>query len=137
MATKSVNTAIEDCKSCIDNKKSFVLQGGAGSGKTETLKELLIYINQTNPKAKVMCITHTNVAVNEILSRTGNAFPVSTIHSFLNSLIKDYKKNIHTVIGELFYIPEFITLEKAETIRKMSTSAISLCMKNMPIDIIK
>ena len=73
MATDSVITAIDQCKKCIDEKRSFVLQGGAGSGKTESLKELLIYINQTNPKAKVMCITHTNVAVNEILSRTGNA----------------------------------------------------------------
>ena len=116
MATDSVITAIDQCKKCIDEKRSFVLQGGAGSGKTESLKELLIYINQTNPKAKVMCITHTNVAVNEILSRTGNAFPVSTIHSFLNSLIKDYKKNIHTVIGDLFYIPEFVATEKTEEI---------------------
>ncbi len=116
MAASSVITAIEHCKKCIDAKKSFVLQGGAGSGKTETLKELLIYINQTNPKAKVMCITHTNVAVDEILSRTGNAFPVSTIHSFLNSLIKDYKKNIYTVIGELFYVPQFISSEKTDDI---------------------
>lgn len=116
MATDSVITAIDQCKKCIDKKRSFVLQGGAGSGKTESLKELLIYINQTNPKAKVMCITHTNVAVNEILSRTGNAFPVSTIHSFLNSLIKDYKKNIHTVIGELFFIPEFVAAEKTEDV---------------------
>lgn len=116
MATDSVITAIDQCKKCIDERRSFVLQGGAGSGKTESLKELLIYINQTNPKAKVMCITHTNVAVNEILSRTGNAFPVSTIHSFLNSLIKDYKKNIHTVIGELFFIPEFVAAEKTEEV---------------------
>lgn len=107
---------MDQCKKCIDNKRSFVLQGGAGSGKTESLKELLIYISQTNPKAIVMCITHTNVAVNEIQSRTGNAFPVSTIHSFLNSLIKDYKKNIHTVIGELFLIPEFVASEKNEDI---------------------
>lgn len=116
MATETTITAVDQCKKCIDNKKSFVLQGGAGSGKTESLKELLIYISQTNPKAKVMCITHTNVAVNEIQSRTGNAFPVSTIHSFLNSLIKDYKKNIHTVIGELFLIPEFVASEKNDDI---------------------
>lgn len=116
MATEATITAVDQCKKCIDNKRSFVLQGGAGSGKTEALKELLIYISQTNPKAKVICITHTNVAVNEIQSRTGNAFPVSTIHSFLNSLIKDYKKNIHTVIGELFLIPEFVASEKNEDI---------------------
>lgn len=116
MATETTITAVDQCKKCIDDKRSFVLQGGAGSGKTESLKELLVYINHTNPKAKVMCITHTNVAVNEILSRTGNAFPVSTIHSFLNSLIKDYKKNIHTVIGKLFFIPEFDAAEKTEDI---------------------
>lgn len=116
MATEAVITAMDQCKNCINDKKSFVLQGGAGSGKTEALKQLLVYINQTKPKARVMCITHTNVAVNEILSRTGNTFPVSTIHSFLNSLIKEYKKNIHTVIGELFYIPEFISAEKADEI---------------------
>lgn len=116
MATETTITAVDLCKICIDNKRSFVLQGGAGSGKTESLKELLIYINQTNPKAKVMCITHTNVAVNEILSRTGNTFPVSTIHSFLNNLIKDYKRNLHAVIGELFYIPEFVAAEKTEDV---------------------
>ena len=116
MATDSAINAIDQCKKCIDEKRSFVLQGGAGSGKTESLKELLIYIKQTNPQAKVMCITHTNVAVNEILSRTGNAFPVSTIHSFLNSLIKDYKKNIYAVIGELFFIPEFDIAEKPEAV---------------------
>lgn len=116
MATDSLIKAIDQCKKCIDEKISFVLQGGAGSGKTESLKELLIYINQTNPKAKVMCITHTNVAVNEIQSRTGNAFPVSTIHSFLNGLVKDYKKNIHTIIGELFFIPEFVATEKTENV---------------------
>lgn len=114
MATETVMEPIDQCKKCIEEKKSFVLQGGAGSGKTELLKNLLLFINQTNPKAKVMCITHTNVAVDEILSRTGNAFPVSTIHSFLNSLIKDYKKNIYNVIGKLFYLPLKTSVARTE-----------------------
>lgn len=116
MAANPVINALDQCKNCIDAQKSFVLQGGAGSGKTESLKELLIHINRNNPKARVMCITHTNVAVNEIISRTGNAFPVSTIHSFLNNLIKDYKKNIYSVIGELFYIPLFVRDEKPDDV---------------------
>ena len=98
-------TAIERCKECLYAEKSFVLQGGAGSGKTETLKELLSYLVSTRPEARVICITHTNVAADEIMSRTGDVFPVSTIHSFLGTLIKDYKKNIHAVIGDLFYVP--------------------------------
>lgn len=116
MAAEKVIEPIDQCKKCIEEKKSFVLQGGAGSGKTELLKNLLLFINQTNPKAKVMCITHTNVAVDEILSRTGNAFPVSTIHSFLNSLIKDYKKNIYNVIGKLFYLPLKTSVARTEDI---------------------
>ena len=51
MATETTIAAVEQCKKCIDNKSIFVLQGGAGRGKTESLKELLIYSSQTNPKA--------------------------------------------------------------------------------------
>ena len=42
MASETTITAMDQCKKCIDDKTSFVLQGGAGSGKTESLKELLI-----------------------------------------------------------------------------------------------
>lgn len=122
MAAESRNTAVEECKKCIDMQKSFVLHGGAGSGKTQSLKELLVYLKQSNSKAKVMCITHTNVAVEEILSRTGNAFPVSTIHSFVNSLIKDYKINIYTIIGKLFYIHQVMVEEKVGDISEKEYS---------------
>ncbi|MBE6716455.1 MAG: hypothetical protein E7573_06005 [Ruminococcaceae bacterium] len=71
MAAKTVN-ALDSCKQCIDLRKSFILQGGAGSGKTESLKELLLYIKQTHPDARVICITHTNAAVDEIISRVGD-----------------------------------------------------------------
>lgn len=108
MATRTVDKAVEECKNCLINNTSFVLQGGAGSGKTESLKVLLNYLNSSKPNSKVMCITHTNVAVDEILSRTNSIYPASTIHSFLNNLIKDYKKNIHSVIAEIFYVPLMI-----------------------------
>lgn len=93
---------LEKIYKCIDEDKSFVLQGGAGSGKTETLKQTLQYVSEKYPNKKVACITHTNLAVNEIKERVGDGYTISTIHSFLNSLIKDYKKNIHKVIFELF-----------------------------------
>lgn len=100
--------ALDACKECIDSKRSFVLQGGAGSGKTESLKELLLYINQTKPQASVVCITHTNAAVAEIVSRVGDRYQISTIHSFLHGLIGNYKKNIKSVISELFFAPLMI-----------------------------
>lgn len=107
MATDT-KTAIDECKECIDTYTSFVLRGGAGSGKTESLKELLLYIQKTKPSAKVVCITHTNAAVDEIINRVGDQYPVSTIHAFLYNLIGNYKSNIKSVIGDLFYVPLMI-----------------------------
>ncbi|MEG1669286.1 UvrD-helicase domain-containing protein, partial [Chryseobacterium sp.] len=107
MVTETIKLVpVESCKRYIDQNVNFVLQGGAGSGKTETLKELLLYIKVTKPKARVVCITHTNVAVDEIAGRVGDGFIISTIHSFLNNLIKDYKKNIKTVIPSIFKLQE-------------------------------
>ncbi len=113
MVTEELGS-IELCKKCINEHKSFVLQGGAGSGKTESLKELLLYIKHSIPEARVICITHTNVAVDEILNRVGNRYPISTIHSFLHNLIKDYKKNIKYVIPELFMLKEMIRSDKTD-----------------------
>ena len=106
MATEAETiTALKQCEECIASHISFVLQGGAGSGKTESLKELLLYIKRANPSARVICITHTNAAVREILSRVGDQYTVCTIHSFLYHLIGRYKKNIKTVIDQLFLVP--------------------------------
>lgn len=105
MDTK-IKTALDKIIECIDKQENFVLQGGAGSGKTETLKRVLEYISQNLPDKKIVCITHTNLAVDEIKSRVGenDNYTISTIHSFLNSLIEDYKINIQDVIQELFIL---------------------------------
>lgn len=105
-------TAIDSCKECIDSNTSFVLRGGAGSGKTESLKELLLYIQKTKPSAKVVCITHTNAAVDEIINRVGEKYPISTIHAFLYHLIGNYKNNIKSVIDGLFHVPLMIRGEQ-------------------------
>jgi len=107
-------TALEQVYSCIKNNQNFVLQGGAGSGKTESLKRVLEHISYTYPGKKIACITHTNLAVDEIISRVGNDYTISTIHSFLNSLIKNYKKNIHEVISEIFKLIKIVSIEHKE-----------------------
>lgn len=109
-----MSVAIEQIKGIIDinqnkdeNFKNFVLQGGAGSGKTESLKEIISYISKKYPEKKIACITHTNVAADEIETRVGSdKYAISTIHSFLNSLIKNYKKNIKEVIYYIFCVPK-------------------------------
>jgi len=95
---------LDEIKKCIAGNDNFVLQGGAGSGKTEILKQTLEYLSKSNPHKKIACITHTNLAVDEIKFRAGEGYTISTIHSFLNDCIKDYKKNLHDVIFELFRI---------------------------------
>lgn len=104
-------TALEQVFRCIKKSENFVLQGGAGSGKTESLKRVIEYISIKYPEKKIACITHTNLAVNEIKSRVDDDYTICTIHSFLNDLIKNYKKNLHEVISEIFKLKKVATTE--------------------------
>lgn len=86
---------MEEIGVCLDQKKNFLLSGGAGSGKTYTLIQTLHHVFKNNPKVRVACITYTNVAANEIKERSPySKLHVSTIHDFLWDEIKDYQKNL-------------------------------------------
>ena len=96
-------TAADDkIQKCIDNRKSFLLDAGAGSGKTYSLVTALNYIRDTLQSEltcnsqKVACITFTNVAKDEIIERTehNRLFVVHTIHDFLWSVIKPFQKDL-------------------------------------------
>lgn len=106
-----VTPPLDQIKGCIEHSQSFVLQGGAGSGKTETLKRTVQFCAQSYPEKQIVCITHTNKAVEEIVDRVGSEYETSTIHSFLNKLIKPYKKNILNVLPKLFCLPLFERLD--------------------------
>jgi DNA helicase-2/ATP-dependent DNA helicase PcrA len=103
-----VMTPIELLKECIRNNNNFVLQGGAGSGKTETLKQTLSFISEEYPTKKVACITHTNLAVDAIQSRVEGEYSICTIHSFLNNVVKAFKKNMHQELYQLFILKPFV-----------------------------
>lgn len=102
-------TSLELIKKCIEKKESFVLEAGAGSGKTWTLVESLKYIldeygtELKKYNQKIACITYTNIAKNEIIDRTYNSsiLQVATIHEFLWSCVKNYQKELKTIICEL------------------------------------
>ncbi|MGV3079320.1 UvrD-helicase domain-containing protein [Streptococcus sp. 32226D021BW] len=76
---------------CLDNFESFCFDAGAGAGKTYALQKSIEHILKTegeNLKSnnqKILCITYTNAAKNEILDRIGknSSVIVSTIHEFL------------------------------------------------------
>lgn len=81
----------------ISENKSTLFNAGAGAGKTYSLIECLKYVireegrNSENKNKKVICITYTNVATNEIKERLGNTnlILVSTIHERIWSLINN------------------------------------------------
>lgn len=81
----------------ISKNKSTLFNAGAGAGKTYSLIECLKYVireegrNLENKNKKVICITYTNVATNEIKERLGNTnlILVSTIHERIWSLINN------------------------------------------------
>lgn len=80
----------------------FVLSGGAGSGKTYTLVEVLREIIRENPTKKVACITYTNAAVKEIEHRVvNNNLRVSTIHDFLWDCISHFQSALTSALIKL------------------------------------
>lgn len=109
--------AVDQIKECLQTESDFVLQGGAGSGKTETLKEIISHISLNSPDKNLACITLTNKAAEEIKRRVVGDFHVSTIHSFLNGLVSRYQENIKTVISEIFVVPHAVyVIGKEETL---------------------
>ncbi|RCR67122.1 UvrD-helicase domain-containing protein [Larkinella punicea] len=87
---------------CIDTKKSFILEAGAGSGKTWTLIESLKHLTikhgdflEKHGKF-IVCITYTNVAKKEIINRINNneLVLVLTIHEFLWLIIKSFQTEL-------------------------------------------
>lgn len=94
--------------------KNFRVEAGAGSGKTFSLKKVIDWIggNKINELKKsgkkVICITYTNAAVNEIKSRIGNSMVVmpTTIHSFAWISIKNFQKALLDISNEKGWIKE-------------------------------
>lgn len=94
---------------CIKNKESFILDAGAGSGKTWTLVQTLNYLIETKSNElrrqnqEIVCITYTNVAKDQIIERTehNELIRVSTIHDFLWDCIKKYQKELKIKLIEV------------------------------------
>ena len=96
--------------------KSFIVEAGAGSGKTYSLNKVIEWIqdNRGNYYKKrrqtVICITYTNAAVEVLLSRlkdTSFIMP-STIHSFAWNAIKQFQNHLIEVVknNEIYYPKE-------------------------------
>lgn len=100
----------EEIKLCFseDNPKSFFMFAGAGSGKTRSLINALSFLDKeigvklSTYSKQVAVITYTNAACDEISKRLQYKpiFAVSTIHSFLWELIKNFQADIKAWVIE-------------------------------------
>ncbi|NHN25733.1 ATP-dependent helicase [Flavobacterium jejuense] len=81
---------------------NFLLSGGAGSGKTYSLVQVIKKVIEEFPTTKVACMTYTNSAVKEIEERVNHQnLNVTTIHDFLWDNIKNYQNELKKVLIEL------------------------------------
>ncbi|MFI6582195.1 UvrD-helicase domain-containing protein [Embleya sp. NPDC050493] len=86
----------------LDARRSFLVEAGAGAGKTTTLVQALRHLLdhhraplEANGK-RIACITYTNVAKKKILERIAEdpLVDVGTIHEFLWSVIRPYQREL-------------------------------------------
>lgn len=81
-----------------DIERHFRVMAGPGAGKTHWLvnhiKHVVARSKRLSPASRVACISYTNVAVNEIVTRLGSTatqVDASTIHSFLyRNVVRPY-----------------------------------------------
>ena len=113
-AEEASQRALERVHHCLDHRESFLVEAGAGAGKTYTLvKALQFLINRhrhTLPQRhqQIACITFTNVAKDEIEARTDRSplIHCNTIHAFCWSLIAGFQKQLRDQLPELKHWPE-------------------------------
>lgn len=99
---------------CIAGGKSFLLEAGAGAGKTYSLVETLKALIASHETVlrqrgqRIACITYTNAATAVINSRIdGNPVVLTdTIHAFCWSLIKQFQSVMRQLVPTLDNWPE-------------------------------
>jgi DNA helicase-2/ATP-dependent DNA helicase PcrA len=93
---------LEQISKHIRDGKSFMIEAGAGSGKTyslvHTVKELLRELGSKleRQERRIVCITYTNVAKDEIVERLQKdaRVEVDTIHEFLWHVISLFQREL-------------------------------------------
>ena len=102
MVERTIEPEVEKVFELIKQGQNFILEGGAGSGKTYSLISIIEKISMEEPKKSIVCITYTNNAVAEIKSRIINDnLWVSTIHEFIWRVIGNFQKEIKECLVEL------------------------------------
>lgn len=86
----------------IENGENFLLSGGAGSGKTYSLVQVIREVITRHPSSKIACMTYTNASVHEIDRRVDHPnLNVLTIHDFLWDNIKNFQRELKASLIEM------------------------------------
>lgn len=86
----------------IEKGENFLLSGGAGSGKTYSLVQVIREVITRHPSSKIACMTYTNASVHEIERRVDHSnLNVSTIHDFLWDNIKNFQRELKATLIEM------------------------------------
>ena len=131
---KMMTEADEKILRCLKARQSFIIDAGAGSGKTSSLIRALEFIRGPDRTSvmsegqRVACITFTNVAKNEIIERTEHdpLFVASTIHDFLWASIKPFQKELKPALLE------FNDSLPATSRRKQNQAELEAALKTVP-----
>lgn len=102
MVERTIEPEVEKVFEAIRQGKNFILEGGAGSGKTYSLISIIEKISIEEPQQSIICITYTNNAVSEIKSRfISENLRVSTIHDFIWHIIEKFQQEIKECLVDL------------------------------------
>lgn len=110
----------------VDNDNIVLVNAPAGSGKTYRIKsEIREYIIK-NSEDKILCITYTNRAANELLKDIDSPnVCISTIHSYINDMISPLLKKREIV--ELYF--EVYTKDILQRMKNLKNKKVIINIK--------
>jgi DNA helicase-2/ATP-dependent DNA helicase PcrA len=113
-AAEASRKALSEVYGCLERKESFLVEAGAGAGKTYALVKALHFLMDRyqhilpQRHQKIACITFTNVAKDEIDARTDRSPLIycNTIHAFCWSLISGFQRQLRERLPVLQHWPD-------------------------------
>lgn len=127
LAKKEADTIDDEIMSTLESGASFVVEAGAGSGKTYSLIKVSEWIQEnkqidfSKKHQKAICITFTNRAVEVIKGRLRDDSIVepSTIHSFCWNAIKQYQSVLIKLFMDNFESSDIKERDSKQVIREV------------------
>ena len=93
----TINAEQEAAIRAIDGPSIVI--AGPGSGKTQTLAAKALHVHSCYPDARILCVTHTRKAAEEMRGRIArqersNSITISTIHSLCYGILKSSDNDV-------------------------------------------